>query len=240
MSGLRALGLATFVLVLSGNTGVSVAQPLYRSFSSLEHLLGNSTAVFIGVPRSLIDSEDGGVTFVEAKFSVDETLKGVHEEERTVPLNLGRTPNRIKHQISKLERCKSNNSRCLVIVLFQDQPAPHGQDQVFDLSDRSKLNVVTKELNFIDNVKTLVEICREYCNANPGTLLTQGVEFALPSNIAKKHLSYPSVMVTIPVDPSLKKLAESCLNSVEVEVRWSAQRALRYFGRSIRESSSHP
>jgi hypothetical protein len=239
MTRLHSLHLATFLFVLFGITAPLSAQPLYHTVNSLEYLLGNSSAVFVGTPRSFARHVEKGVKSVRMTFAVEETLKGIHQPERTVSLYLGHSPVRSAQRTKEFAGFHKRKCRCLVLVLFQKKEVTLGQDQVYDLSGDSKLNVATKNLNFIHKAKRLVKTSRKYCKANPGALVTKGIRFYLPRVFAQKHYSKPEVMVMLPIDPALEKVAKTFLNSDDPNAKWSAQRALRYFGRNTNDESSN-
>ena len=221
---MREASVSILIVALLSASGSAVqAQPLYKSFNSLEYLLGNASSVFIGTPHSVY-RDDAKVVIT---FTAEETLKGEHSELPALRYKLGPQPEITQERVQQFEKFHKDERRCLVIALSEGHSVPRGENQIVDLHDDAKLHMVANNLKIVDNPNVLVKRTRKFCRAHPGALTTQGVQFVLPHKLAEKRFSYSQVIVMLPVVPSLETLAENYLESSE----YSATSALRYFGR---------
>lgn len=192
------------------------AQPGPAFADSVEYVANNSGVVALA---HVIDVEETDKSEAAvAEFAIDETLKGMHKERRRLKVN----------EPARIVRQWKNESRRVLVTTYDGDVAL----TAIDLSSDT-LAVFTADLALLTKPDEVIRCFREAVRRSPGVTRTLSVGLKVPAEVSRREEQWrvraEGVIVAVPVDESLEKLARKLLHSEDYQQRCEGARALRYF-----------
>lgn len=200
------------------------AQPLVAQVSSIESVVANADQVFVATLLRFEEPEQiNGHTFHNVVIEIEQTIKqGLFDTE---------TPSKMQVHFSvdqpTLTDWRNQSSRLLVAVDLEDAY----RASAIELT-RGAVEVFGANFRFFKEPEEVIRVAKEYARSLP-TRVKRLHTFRLkvPPHLVEgtKWDKFHSLLLEVPVDSDLGKLAIRYIESEDYGKRYEGVRAIRYF-----------